>query len=527
MALRMISIALLCCGLACVEVKPQPLSTEHSKLRLRVTDWDGAPATQDRLPRRPRLYVSHPRGLALAQDALLLLQGSGDAALDAALQRAPLRAEYRDRRVSAELETAPGAAAIVPTAALLPGARYTLAIAGWARSASGGTLGAAAPAHFALWTAVDAEAGASVVESWPADGAVQVGTNLESVVIGLDGRVEHADDGVWLEDADGWAVPAELSSGPCADIAPEHVAPYCVRIALHDRLAPGTEHTIAVGTQALDAHGAPVGPWRASFQTASGSDLTPPQAVPHSCAVDEQALPVGCALIDDTSVTLRVQTDEAATAVLLSEEAQASALGPGAELTLRLDGLEPDRELHALLRLRDSSGNQAEHALVLRTLPALPTLSIVEVRADPRGPEPQQELVELLNYGTRSADLLGFSLDDRADARSMPIARSVEVAPQTRVLLVADDFDASDTRDVVPAPGALLVRVGRALAGTGLSNAGARLFLRDVQGHRVSAAPATPSSRPGVCLVRTSTDMRDGSPGAFAYDANGTCTPGR
>ncbi len=99
--------------------------------------------------------------------------------------------------------------------------------------------------------------------------------------------------------------------------------------------------------------------------------------------------------------------------------------------------------------------------------------------------------------------------------------------PGGRALLVADGFDPSAPDDTPVPPGTVLVRMGTSLGSGGLSNAGEPLFLRDPEGHRVSAAPATPPPRAGVCRVRQVDDPRTGAPGSFGYDAEGGCTPGR
>jgi len=154
-------------------------------------------------------------------------------------------------------------------------------------------------------------------------------------------------------------------------------------------------------------------------------------------------------------------------------------------------------------------------------------LSIAEVRADPLGPEPAQELVELLNYGTVPIALDGLSLGDRLDAVAPPISTTALLGPSARALLVADAFDGHEPSELQPPAGALLVRVGTSLASGGLRNSGEALYLRDPAGHRLSASPAHPSPRPGVCIVRSDdADMRSGAPSAFVRDPDDSCTPG-
>jgi hypothetical protein len=516
-----------CHAIACLQVDPAPPVPGTVQIRLQAAAWDGAPASQQELPLRPRLALRHLRPLAPDADAVILLRGTDDADLRTALAHKPLRADVLARAVASDVGRDGDALVITPRAALERGTPYTLAVASFERHLDGTSLGGSVPATFDLVTATGPDAGARVLESFPADGAVSVGTNLEAAVIALDGEIANGVDAVWLQDPAGFAFPAEATAAACAELAPEHQASACVKLTPASSLAPEASYNLIVGSDALDAHGAPIGPFVATFHTAPGRDAWPPRTLGLSCSADEQVLDVGCALADDQSISLRVRADESVTATLVASGTRAATAAPSGDVELRLDSLPPDRRFDAILTLRDSAGNESEHALSLRTLPSLPTVSVVEVRADPLGPEPAQELVELLNYGGQSVSIEGFALDPCSGSSTAPIERAFVMAAGTRLLLVADDFDASDDRDARPPPGAPLVRVGRALAGTGLTNTGSELCLHDAEGHRLSAAPATPRPRPGVCNVRVSADMRDGRPGSFAYDPHDGCTPGR
>jgi hypothetical protein len=421
----------------------------------------------------------------------------------------------------------PAGATLAPEAALDPDTDYTLALAGWAQDRYGDRIDdEGAPSLYPLHTTAGPDGGARVVASWPADGATGVGTNLDAVVVAFDGTVQNGEHGVWLQGPDDLAVAAHVAAGECAAIAPEQAYAFCVRVEPTQRLAPNAAYTLVVGAAAIDLHGAPVGPWRAQFRSGSGGDPNPPRLVSPACAIDEQAIALGCALIDDASVALHVVADEPVSMRLRAGEMQATALAPTGDALLQLRGLPPDRAIALELALTDSSGNTTELTADARTLPPLPTLSISELRADPLGPEPQQEFVELWNYGEHAIDLDGFTLSDKRDdpGQALPAAR---VEPHARVLLVADAFDPAEPRDVQPPPGATLIRTGKSLATSGLSNNGEALFLRDALGQRVSAAPASPRPRSGVCNVRISDDMRDGSDGSFDYAASAGCTPGR
>jgi hypothetical protein len=503
---------------------PQPAD---QGVELQTSDWQGRPSDHLRLARRPRLRIAFAPGFAEIDAAVLLLTGEPDAELLDDLVEAPLRAENLRRKLTVTVASTESGALLVPDATLAADATYTLAVPAWARTRDGARISPdSTPQVFVLHTSELPSAGARPVESFPADGASAVGTNLEAAIVSFDGEVRNFEHGVWLEGPDGLAVTATISAGVCANVAPEHSANFCVRIVPSQRLVPGALHALNVGAEARDGHGAPVGPWRASFRSAAGRDDSAPHVLPLTCAVDEQELDVGCALIDDQSITLRLQSDEAVVAELTRDDVVVRTFAPDGLCVLRLASLEPESNQELMLMLRDSSGNRREEPLSLRTLPPLATLSITEMRADPRGPEPTQEYVELWNYGSRVVDLEGYTLDDRSDKLGEPFARSLRVEPQTYVLLVAEAFNADDPRDQAPPPGASLLRLGRSLASSGLSNTGERIYLRDAQGRRVSAAPATPKPRAGVCIVRVSPDGRDGAASAFDYDSESTCTPG-
>jgi hypothetical protein len=512
----------------CIDVGPFPAS--ESPLELTATDWAGRPHGLLELPRRPRLQLRHPGGVSPEEDAVVLFPGSPTDAWRGDLERAPLLERHRAELIALDFEATPEGVTATPGRALDTDSSYVLAVASWAKSRRGQSINTDEPsALFELRTAPDRDAGAQLLWSWPADGTSSVGTNLVEAVLAFDGEIEGAEEGVWLQGPDGRAVAAAVTVGRCdsAGTRSSNAEPSCARISPATRLPPNAVHELVVGDAAHDAHGAPLGPWRISFRTAAGPDRSPPVLMELACARDERAHGGACALLADRSVALRLRTDEPAIAALRGGPRVVSQIAPAGELAVRVTDLKPDSALELTLSLRDSAGNTTERAFSLRTPGALATLSITEILADPLGPEPEQELIELYNYGDVPLDLAGFTLSDRADASGSPLPAGRVLGPQARALLVSDDFDSDGGRDAPPPDGASLVRVGRGLAGSGLSNAGEALYLRDPDGHRVSAAPANPTPRPGVCIVRISPDMRDGADGTFAYEPDGTCTPGR
>lgn len=520
--------ALLCALCGCLEVPAAggPAAERHA-LELSARDLRGEPAALDALPRRPVLAIEHPLGFA-GLDAVVLLSGRADEALAADLGSAPLRAEHAARLVAVEAELGAKAIRLTPQAALSPAADYTLAVFGSAETASGeALLDDRAPRLIALRTSGAPDAGAAVSRTFPADGASGIAVNLAFAVIAFDGKVLGAQDGLWLEDAAGRAVPSNVEDGPCEPLGMRAFgAGHCARITPSASLAPLAEYALVVGEAARDAHGGAVGPFRARLRTGTGRDERLPATLPLACALDELAVEAGCALLDDHALRLRAQTDEPVLAMLEVDGAEASAVADQGELELGLSALPPDAPVPAALTLTDLAGNARTLALALRTTPALATVSIDEVRADPRGPEPAQEYVELHNYGASAVELLGLAITDDALEPGVAIDRALRLDPGARALLVASTFDAADERDGALPPGVTLLRAPGAIAGSGLSNAGEPLLLRDAQGRRLSGAPATPKPRAGTCLQRIVDDPRDARPEAFAYDAVGGCTPG-
>ncbi len=225
----------------------------------------------------------------------------------------------------------------------------------------------------------------------------------------------------------------------------------------------------------------------------------------------------------DQRVDLRFALDEAALVALDGPEALGS-IAVGEELALSLSGLAPNANVPLLLTLRDLAGNTRKLPFTVRTREPLASVAIDEVRADPVGREPQQEYVELLNFGDQPIELKGFTLTDDAHALGVTLDESFQLAPGERALLVGPGFDPNDTSDGPLPKGVRRVSAAQTLS---LRNTGVSLFLRDAAGHRVSSAPALAPARAGACIARRSDDMRTGELRSFAADPAQTCTPGR
>jgi hypothetical protein len=132
------------------------------------------------------------------------------------------------------------------------------------------------------------------------------------------------------------------------------------------------------------------------------------------------------------------------------------------------------------LRAEDLAGNTSERELWVEpgSEVVAPALGMSEILANPRGPEPGQEFIELVDLREEGAAQVwsGLHLSDRSAAavtgeEGDPLPEFV-TRPGERVLVVAAGYDPQEGSDPAPAPGTALVRVDGSLAAGGLKNAG-------------------------------------------------------
>jgi hypothetical protein len=138
-----------------------------------------------------------------------------------------------------------------------------------------------------------------------------------------------------------------------------------------------------------------------------------------------------------------------------------------------------------LARARDLAGNVSESAAVALTVPTtLVPLAITEVHANPVGPEPVQEFVEIRNLGGTPADLGSVFVEDAKGSDQLP---AVTLAAGAYALIVPAGFDPASSVDTAPLAGTALVRVDSRIGADGLSNAGEIVRLRAADGTILSS----------------------------------------
>jgi hypothetical protein len=179
---------------------------------------------------------------------------------------------------------------------------------------------------------------------------------------------------------------------------------------------------------------------------------------------------------------------------------------------------EPDSAYELLVERFDVHGLRRSGGARGQTGAPRARVVINEVLADPAGPEPQGEWIELFNAGSAAALLEGWTLQDGGGLTALPV---VEIPPGRYALVVGRDYSAAAGEDVVPLPDALPVIVER-VGDRGLANGGERLRLIDAEGQVVSSVPPVAASKAGHSVARLEpwapdvkeSFARHGAPGA-------------
>ncbi len=319
----------------------------------------------------------------------------------------------------------------------------------------------------------------------PADGAVEVPTNLARALVLFSRPVLGVEpESLYLRRADARRVAARLEVDPPRCRA--RPLGTCFELRLLE-LLPRRQRIEVIATEAVrDLRGRPVLLGRApAFATSVEPDRRPPRAA----AVRVQ--------VSDRCAVVRVQVDEPADLGLqpLWGETERWSLGRASHEV----ALVAPAQLAGSFRgvLEDLAGNRQDLGTV--EVPAgdlAPRIVLTEVLANPAGPEPAQELVELLNLEPVPVSLAGWSLDDNDDGIGRAELPDAVLPPGQLAVVVGPKFDPALQDPPLPA-GALLVRLGQTIGQAGLANSGEPLVLRDPQGQLVSSYLGVLPGKPG------------------------------
>ncbi|MEO7327091.1 MAG: hypothetical protein ABI193_00840, partial [Minicystis sp.] len=217
--------------------------------------------------------------------------------------------------------------------------------------------------------------------------------------------------GVWCGDADLPLIEGEMRLAPSA--LSGHLRRGLPGNAL---LAQRCLHFQAPPGPALDAPGLPV----PQLDPASGPlrldprpfliDADPRPLTPIACLEGEQPFGPGCARVSDDRLEVRAPAAPALWAI--GGEGLDRTLATVPDEPFVLSGLPPSSAITLDVTALDNEGRTTRQLFATSTLPPSPHLVLNEVLANPLGPEPQQEWVELCNDGALPVDLDGYVLAD-------------------------------------------------------------------------------------------------------------------
>lgn len=444
-----------------------------------VFDALGASWTSDSTPWLPEFRIAIPDAPDSWRGNVWLFSDVRRAVIAEDLARAPIRVANLARSVPLEITWRSNEVSARPDVQLEPG-RYVLALEGeapfvspWAREFVVAELG-----------------GARLENTWPPSEASAVPAGLSHLYVRFGGEV----DGQLQIHGPGGGVGYESVEIACGDFG--WPSGYCLRLDLAGPLRRGSRYTF--DSRAMTDWTGRALTRRMSFHTVTAAQT---QLVAIECSDEEVALPWGCALLDDESLTLRARFDGPIRARLESPFRTVRTVSIHGELRIELDPIPPQTEFDIHLELVDLAGNETFYSANVATLPPLPRVYISEVRCDPFGREPQQEYVELFNESAETVDLSDWHLSDAPSREGDRLSGAIPSGG--RVLIVADAFDPSGGEDVPVPPGTPLIRIGTSIASGGLSNSGEALFLRNPQGQRIASFPARPSPGEGDCWQAT------------------------
>ncbi len=247
-----------------------------------------------------------------------------------------------------------------------------------------------------------------------------------------------------------------------------------------------------------------------------------------ACDGAEVAFGPGCAAVADDR--LRVRGPEVPVLWVIAVEGGVEVAGRRADAhveatrdgsSFMVRGLAPSSTLSVSLELLGERGGFRAFDESIVTQAPQPHFVLNEVYANPIGPEPGQEWVEIVNDGLAAGLLDGLVLVDVGGETSLPVG-SGWLAAGAHALLVGAEYGETTGFDPPIAPGALLVTLPGTLGKNGLANAGEPLILRDGSSLELSRFPPSPKPKAGQSVARVRPDAPDDQEASFALAENPT-----
>jgi hypothetical protein len=381
-------------------------------------------------------------------------------------------------RIVPALSWLDGSALVVaPSVSLVAGARYTLASPSFGRIVE---------------LRVASDPPALLSRFWP---PADSGKGSERVLYCGQQQFELSETALWLD-------PGQIEASLHAD--PEG----CLAISPRTRPEHGSRLIPPPLVSGLALEPSPI---------EHAQHAPPPEA---TCLEQESRFGPGCVRVEDDRAVVRSASEPMLWIAAGLDFTRIEPVAADGRWVLRQ--LTPSSQHPIALRVLDLSGRARVADVTLRTGAARPRLVINEVLANPLGPEPAQEWVEIVNDGSLAVNLSGWTFEDIGGASVLP---DTMLAPGGYALLVREDFVEDDGLDIVPSAEATIVRLAQ-LGKNGLSNTGEPLSLRTPDGEVASRFPALPKPKAGISVARRRPWDLDDDPGAFVHHAAPGASPG-
>lgn len=241
------------------------------------------------------------------------------------------------------------------------------------------------------------------------------------------------------------------------------------------------------------------------------------EMTPLECVEEEVSFGLGCALVMDDRILVRAPVGDLLWGIA----------GAGMDIVVQtaskekflIKDLLPESDIAFDVVTMDPFGRTRREAFEATTKSISAHVVLNEIMANPIGPEPHQEWIELYNDGQVETSLSGYRILDIGGETVLP---DVWLPAGQFAVVVNDSFVADDEVDVIPPPDAIVIRVP-ALGKNGLSNSGELLRLVDPEGRTISRFPALPKPRAGQSVSRVTPSAPDGVSSSFVITAP---TPG-
>lgn len=454
-------------------------STGRGAPAVEILEGSGEPI--DAVPCVPRLVLRSAEPADVAE--LWLLEGEVAGSTEEKLLRGEVPESVLERRVPLAVWTAGAEVHLAPTVVLEPATTYTLFVMG---RGSPGTVRTSSDACeiWHRWSGTAPESGKGAVycvapppwllsETVPAAGEV---SEPESVELTLEpgGGVAELSNGLFRA-SDGCI---ELDYGS----SDEHVA-----------------HGFVLPPQSLDGRWFEPAPlWAEGLGGAPGEEVV--------ASSDQEGpdadRPEGAVRIVSSGEILEV---ELLPGLHVLEVASKSGVGKRLRLVRLVEQPEVERlgplgaGAHELEYMSIRPDGARDHGTSeFEVTPGTAEPVVTEVLANPNGPEPASEWVEIYNPSAEPRSLAGYRLRDAGGTTDLP---AVLLPAGGFGLVVTASYVANPDVDVVP-DGRAVPIVVESIGKQGLANSGEEILLENPAGKLVSRVPAL-AGKEGVSVVRT------------------------